>query len=115
MLRREKIKQEVIKWVAHATTRSSTKSSPPCHTPGPNTTWGWITQSLLLLGLCCVVRLLRLLAKLLALRLDTWLTDKELFVRDALRESVSGKPGVAQIDVPIDVSNEELGADDMPT
>ena len=35
-------------------------------------------------------------------------------VRDALRESVSGKPGVAQIDVPIDVSNEELGADDMP-
>lgn len=35
-------------------------------------------------------------------------------VRDALRESVSGKPGVAQIDIPIDVSNEDLGTDDMP-
>ncbi|MBO88483.1 MAG: hypothetical protein CMP14_03090 [Rickettsiales bacterium] len=35
-------------------------------------------------------------------------------VRDALRESVSGKPGVAQIDIPIDVSTEELGADNVP-
>ena len=29
-------------------------------------------------------------------------------VRDALRASVSGKPGVAQIDIPIDVSTDEL-------
>tara|TARA_B100000676_G_scaffold311426_1_gene381253 strand:- start:3392 stop:5053 length:1662 start_codon:yes stop_codon:yes gene_type:complete len=35
-------------------------------------------------------------------------------VRDALRESVSGKPGVAQIDIPIDVSTEEIGADNVP-
>ena len=35
-------------------------------------------------------------------------------VRDALRESVSGKPGVAQIDIPIDVSTEELGTDNVP-
>ncbi|PPR61649.1 MAG: Acetolactate synthase isozyme 3 large subunit [Alphaproteobacteria bacterium MarineAlpha4_Bin2] len=35
-------------------------------------------------------------------------------VRDALRESVSGKPGVAQIDIPIDVSVEALGADVAP-
>jgi acetolactate synthase-1/2/3 large subunit len=35
-------------------------------------------------------------------------------VRDALRESVSGKPGVAQIDIPIDVSVTELGEGDVP-
>jgi len=35
-------------------------------------------------------------------------------VRDALRESVSGKPGVAQIDIPIDVSVEELGDVKIP-
>jgi acetolactate synthase-1/2/3 large subunit len=35
-------------------------------------------------------------------------------VRDALRESVSGKPGVAQIDIPIDVSVEDLGEGDVP-
>ena len=35
-------------------------------------------------------------------------------VRDALRESVSGKPGVAQIDIPIDVSTDELGTDNVP-
>ena len=35
-------------------------------------------------------------------------------VRDALRASVSGKPGVAQIDIPIDVSTDELGTDDVP-
>jgi acetolactate synthase-1/2/3 large subunit len=35
-------------------------------------------------------------------------------VRDALRESVSGKPGVAQIDIPIDVSAAELGEGDVP-
>ena len=35
-------------------------------------------------------------------------------VRDALRASVSGKPGVAQIDIPIDVSIDELGTDDVP-
>ena len=36
-------------------------------------------------------------------------------VRDALRESVSGKPGVAHIDIPIDVSIEALGADAAPS
>lgn len=36
-------------------------------------------------------------------------------VRNALRESVSGKPGVAQIDIPIDVSTEELGVSSLPT
>lgn len=35
-------------------------------------------------------------------------------VRDALRESVSGKPGVAQIDIPIDVSADDLGTDSVP-
>ena len=35
-------------------------------------------------------------------------------VRDALRASVSGKPGVAQIDIPIDVSTDELGTDNVP-
>ena len=35
-------------------------------------------------------------------------------VRDALRESVSGKPGVAQIDIPIDVSVEDLGEGNVP-
>ncbi|MEC8202596.1 MAG: thiamine pyrophosphate-binding protein [Pseudomonadota bacterium] len=35
-------------------------------------------------------------------------------VRDALRASVSGKPGVAQIDIPIDVSIDELGTDNVP-
>jgi acetolactate synthase-1/2/3 large subunit len=35
-------------------------------------------------------------------------------VRDALRASVSGKPGVAQIDIPIDVSTDELGTDNIP-
>lgn len=35
-------------------------------------------------------------------------------VRDALRESVSGKPGVAQIDIPIDVSVEDLEGTDIP-
>lgn len=35
-------------------------------------------------------------------------------VRDALRESVSGKPGVAQIDIPIDVSVEDLGDISLP-
>jgi len=35
-------------------------------------------------------------------------------VRDALRESVSGKPGVAQIDIPIDVSADDLGTNNVP-
>lgn len=35
-------------------------------------------------------------------------------VRDALRASVSGKPGVAQIDIPIDVSTDELCTDNVP-
>jgi acetolactate synthase I/II/III large subunit len=35
-------------------------------------------------------------------------------VRGALRESVSGKPGVAQIDIPIDVSVEDLGEGNVP-
>jgi acetolactate synthase-1/2/3 large subunit len=35
-------------------------------------------------------------------------------VRDALWKSVSGKPGVAQIDIPIDVSVEDLGEGDVP-
>ena len=34
-------------------------------------------------------------------------------VRDALRESVSGKPGVSQIDIPIDVSTEDVETADM--
>jgi acetolactate synthase-1/2/3 large subunit len=35
-------------------------------------------------------------------------------VRRALRESVAGKPGVAQIDIPIDVSTDETGLDVLP-
>ncbi len=35
-------------------------------------------------------------------------------VRQALRESVSGRPGVVQIDLPIDVSIEELGTEQLP-
>jgi acetolactate synthase I/II/III large subunit len=35
-------------------------------------------------------------------------------VRRALREAVSGKPGVAQVDLPIDVSADDLGQDDIP-
>jgi len=35
-------------------------------------------------------------------------------VRRALRESVAGKPGVAQIDIPIDVSTDETGLDALP-
>ena len=35
-------------------------------------------------------------------------------VRRALRESVAGKPGVAQIDIPIDVSTDETGLDILP-
>lgn len=35
-------------------------------------------------------------------------------VRAALREAVSGKPGVAQVDLPIDVSADDLGAEDIP-
>ena len=36
-------------------------------------------------------------------------------IRRALRESVTGKPGVAQIDIPIDVSTDETGLDSLPT
>ena len=35
-------------------------------------------------------------------------------VRRALREAVSGKPGVAQVDLPIDVSADDLGDDVIP-
>ena len=35
-------------------------------------------------------------------------------VRAALREAVSGKPGVAQVDLPIDVSADDLGSEDLP-
>ena len=35
-------------------------------------------------------------------------------VRQALREAVSGKPGVAQVDLPIDVSADDLGTDETP-
>jgi len=35
-------------------------------------------------------------------------------VRTALRESVSGKPGVTQVDLPIDVSADDLGTDTLP-
>lgn len=35
-------------------------------------------------------------------------------VRAALRETVSGKPGVAQVDLPIDVSADDLGAEELP-
>ena len=35
-------------------------------------------------------------------------------VRRALRESVTGRPGVAQIDLPIDVSTEQLGDTRLP-
>lgn len=34
-------------------------------------------------------------------------------VRQALRQSVTGKPGVAQIDIPIDVSTDELGIETL--
>jgi acetolactate synthase I/II/III large subunit len=35
-------------------------------------------------------------------------------VRRALREAVSGKPGVAQVDLPIDVSADDLGEQEIP-
>lgn len=35
-------------------------------------------------------------------------------VRAALREAVSGKPGVAQVDLPIDVSADDLGPGEVP-
>lgn len=35
-------------------------------------------------------------------------------VRRALREAVSGKPGVAQVDLPIDVSADDLGTEEIP-
>ena len=35
-------------------------------------------------------------------------------VRAALREAVSGKPGVAQVDLPIDVSADDLGPGEIP-
>lgn len=35
-------------------------------------------------------------------------------VRAALREAVSGKPGVAQVDLPIDVSADDLGPQEIP-
>ena len=35
-------------------------------------------------------------------------------IRVALREAVSGKPGVAQVDMPIDVSADDLGTNDLP-
>lgn len=35
-------------------------------------------------------------------------------VRAALREAVSGKPGIAQVDLPIDVSADDLGAQEPP-
>lgn len=35
-------------------------------------------------------------------------------VRQALREAVSGKPGVAQVDLPIDVSADDLGTEEIP-
>ena len=35
-------------------------------------------------------------------------------VRTALREAVSGKPGVAQVDLPIDVSADDLGTGEIP-
>lgn len=35
-------------------------------------------------------------------------------VRRALRETVAGRPGVAQVDLPIDVSIDDLGSEDLP-